>query len=349
VMEVLNFERRKLTDFKSHVWVEDVLYFDGPILALLKGDTKLDYFYYWCDSDDQYNRWLAIPVNRTEIEKYKSGQLSILDLAADPDVELTLVDVNSELLPRKAWAAVFDQLPEDYVPPETSYFDAELSPSWGGELLEIPAEFDLSIDGNWYLQDLFQVPKLFTQLYSFMYTLQYLGKPAVQENAQRIFTTYPWRGGFSSVNFYRDLNAVIPSLHEPKVNSINYASPGKIELELLTGVSASLTRLIKGISENDETIRDVIGRANSFLRGHNLSRLEGVETAEQFERMLTRDTRRALRGYLDELTSAMGMDEYREPVQELSQSDLVAIKMFKSFYNRVEKLARFHRSGLLKL
>jgi len=70
-----------------------------------------------------------------------------------------------------------------------------------------------------------------------------------------VYAKYPWRGGFSALNFYQSLYAKIPYEQRPQIEEIQYASPGHIKLK---GSSIS---------------RDVVGydchSGNNFLRSNS--------------------------------------------------------------------------------
>jgi hypothetical protein len=347
-MEKLQFRRAPLGEFKSHVWVEDILFFDGPILALLKASSRQDYFYYWVDSDESYNRWLAIPVSRGTIEEYKRGSLSLLSVVGEAHDRLFLLDINAALEPRTAWSVEFVSLPDDYLPPAESFYDSSLAPDWNGEHLYSPGRYRLEIAGQWFIEDLIKVPKIYQQLYAFVYTVSLLEKPSVRLNASRIFSALPWRGGFSRVHFYRDLSRVIPSMHEPKIAEIQYASPGKIELELLTDIASKLSKYLNSISESLDAIEETNRKIAKFLKEQKLTKLDATDKAKS-AKMLTNDTGAQLQTMLSALTAEMGMSSHLGEVVRLSGDELTAIKIFQSFFIRARELAQLSRDGLLKL
>ncbi|MEJ1384149.1 MAG: hypothetical protein RPU34_10140 [Candidatus Sedimenticola sp. (ex Thyasira tokunagai)] len=340
-MERLTGNRVKISEL-DHQWVEDILYFDGPILSLLKESTTQDLFYYWCDSNELYNRWMIIPVNRTIITDYKNQRISLLQLV-QLSHSVRLVNLNTEGKPARAWEVLVDQLPEAYLPPKESIFDPALCPSPDGSLLETPSEYALNLDGKWFLEDLVLVPKLYSQLYSFVYTVINLKKDSVRSNAKKIFGNYPWRGGFSTVNFFNDLDRVIPSLHEPQVKSLQYASPGSIKLELLTEVSASLKHSLDTSHRNRETLHELNKEISSFIRTKKLSKIRGNDPSITFDN----ETKIFLADKIEPFSSALGLDNYLEDIRKLSRNDLVAIKILMSIYRRSKQVFDFKSKEMI--
>lgn len=338
-MRKLIGKRANKSEF-SHRWVEDIIYFDGPLLSILKGSTTQDYFYYWCDSDNRFNRWMCIPVTRKEIINYKSEKISLLDLCKKR-AQLLFVDINSDLKPQKGKKVDFENIPEEYLPPAESFFDQELSP-YDQFLLE-PELYDLKLDGDWYLEELVGIPKIYSQLYAFAYTLKNLTRDSVTSNASRIFSNYPWKGGFSTVYFFKDLSAVIPSFHEPKVNSIQYASPGQIRLELLKPVSSFLESVTESSFKNRDELKEHSKNISQFLRAKELSKVAG-NNANQ---ILTRSEKDYLKDGIETFSDLMGLDKFKDDIISLSGNELVAIKIIMSVYRRTKKMFDFMERGML--
>ncbi|EDN65617.1 hypothetical protein BGP_0795 [Beggiatoa sp. PS] len=48
--------------------IVDLIYFDGPLLTLFENEYGDSYLYYWCDVDEQCNRWLVFRVTKKNTE-----------------------------------------------------------------------------------------------------------------------------------------------------------------------------------------------------------------------------------------------------------------------------------------
>jgi hypothetical protein len=57
--------------------VRDLIYFDGPLLSHFKHPKGDDYLYYWCDCDEQANRWMVLRVTETSILWLTSGRWTL--------------------------------------------------------------------------------------------------------------------------------------------------------------------------------------------------------------------------------------------------------------------------------
>jgi len=61
-------------------WVEDLEWFDGPLLSLFRGGGGEAYLANWCDCDDTAHRWLIFEVQPQNLEMYQEGRIRLRDL-----------------------------------------------------------------------------------------------------------------------------------------------------------------------------------------------------------------------------------------------------------------------------
>ena len=101
----------------------------------------------------------------------------------------------------------------------------------------------ISIDGEWLMADFSEFFHYYAQVYSLCLVLQ----PEEQSRSQfaEALARYPWRGGYSVVNFYQELDRVIGRPGRPRVRSIQYASPGAIEIAAVVGAAASVRHIVR--------------------------------------------------------------------------------------------------------
>ena len=95
--------------------------------------------------------------------------------------------------------------------------------------METVGSHKIHIEGRWEIRDLYLFPHRYAEIYSFLYALAAAEKTEASLFAHA-FKRYPWRGGYSAVNFYDELYGAIPREERPQIKSIEYASPGYIEL-----------------------------------------------------------------------------------------------------------------------
>ncbi len=88
--------------------------------------------------------------------------------------------------------------------------------------------FRIGMDGDWSLEDLYILPRSFEQVYFLMYSLSSDLDADETERIAHAYRVFPWRGGYSAVDFYNQLKWTAPGDYRPKIVSIQYASPGAI-------------------------------------------------------------------------------------------------------------------------
>lgn len=124
-----NIQGVKFREGLPHLFkVAELVYFDGPLLSQWRDPEGNNYLYYWCDVDENYNRWLVLPVPSEMLEGYLCGEEVLRTLIKNPIGERAyLVDIDSNGNERKVKKIAVSDLPEDYLPSEDSYYDPELA------------------------------------------------------------------------------------------------------------------------------------------------------------------------------------------------------------------------------
>ena len=82
--------------------------------------------------------------------------------------------------------------------------------------MEFYDDYTILIDKRWSLGDLYEFPRAYEQVYFAFEALI----PADEEAAARIdraFKAFPWRGGYSAVNFYNQLKYATPPNKRPTI------------------------------------------------------------------------------------------------------------------------------------
>jgi hypothetical protein len=100
----------------------------------------------------------------------------------------------------------------------------------------------IGLDGKWSLNDLSEFTKGYEDLYAFFHALKLpnVVDDEYGERARQAFRAYPWRGGWSAVDFYEAIRGAVPPGERPRIARIQYASPGFIELVQAVAPAASL-------------------------------------------------------------------------------------------------------------
>ena len=116
-------KKRNFDKFKK---VADLIYFDGPLLSHYVTNKGDNYLFYWIDQDDTNNRWMFIRTDYDNIQKYTNKKQTLRNVLSSPldDIVYT-VDIDEEGNHHNFQAHSIEDLPEDYLPTEDSYYEFE--------------------------------------------------------------------------------------------------------------------------------------------------------------------------------------------------------------------------------
>lgn len=124
-------------DFSHFRRIADLIAFEGPLLSHYVSDKGDDYLFYWVESDENANRWLALRVSLANLQKYVGKELSLRQLIDTPnDGYLYCFDVDHDINYHNVLLVQPADLPADYLPDSDSYYEFEPIPAEDvGELM----------------------------------------------------------------------------------------------------------------------------------------------------------------------------------------------------------------------
>lgn len=211
------------------------------------------------------------------------------------------------------------------------------------ELIKDEGVHRINIDGRWDLEDLYRFPRAYEQVYYALYSLYPHEDEFTRLRVRQAYLTFPWQGGYSAVNFYNHLKYTIPKNKRPTIRSIQYASPGWIEL--LVGALV-ITGLISHIVVRVcTTLEKCNATYNAIYRGlveRKLLRIEAEKQQLEFERSNS--------AYLSEANAQMA-EVLSIDAQQLAAinantgSELKTLKIMLSIFRRVKILAEYRTRG----
>lgn len=204
--------------------------------------------------------------------------------------------------------------------------------------------YKISIGGRWSLEDLYVFPRAYEQVYFLLYSLSPHEDEWIQERIQFAYAQYPWRGGYSAVNFYNKLKFTTPRGERPQIVSLQYASPGWIELSLIIGVAYAVERVVKSIATTLREANSTYREIHEGLAKRKLLRIEEKRKELELER--------AHADYIEQCMQRMarllGFSDASQMHQKTG-SPLKTLKILLSLYRRVRTLAEFETKGKTKL
>ncbi|CAD7507815.1 MULTISPECIES: DUF6575 domain-containing protein [Aeromonas] len=114
------------TSLGSLVITEIYDYFDGPKLFCARSKTGSSYICYWCDSADDFDSWLYLPVSDKKLEDFRRGKISVRDAITTPEDVVFFVTVKYGAKDIDTVAQVnVSALDEDFLPCEDFFVDPD--------------------------------------------------------------------------------------------------------------------------------------------------------------------------------------------------------------------------------
>lgn len=205
----------------------------------------------------------------------------------------------------------------------------------------------LGLDGRWGLEELSEATKDYVQLYGFAYSLVPDLPTARREEIDYIYGKFPWRGGYSTVNFFNQLFHKIPPKLRPEVRRIQYASPGFIELTELLEVAVTVAAIVATVCKSLKSVHDLYRSIQKASVEHQLSKINlAKEDLDLKQRQITFCETAA-----KSLAKAFGLTEAQEKLieEKVQGNPAMKLKILLSVFRRVEPLAKKQAEGKLKV
>jgi hypothetical protein len=332
--------------FPEFVWNADLIYFDGPLLSLFKQERGEDALFFWLDTDTRRHRWGVVDVDRRQLAAYLGGSLALREIIRSAS-EIFVFEATPKGRRSKIVRMVPSALPPHYWPSEDSFLTDRIATDAAVALRQETAKrYELKLSGDdIYIDDLAAIPRVYEQLYSFIYGLEHLNRPAVRERI--IAAVKNWTGGFAAVNLFSGLKSVIPSVHRARISDMHYASPGQIGMELLPDMAVRIAEAVDKLGscqvEAEQTYRDCY----SYFRDQNLSGFE--EGSERRGDSLSPAQAREIERFLNVFLSLLGLESFDASFSSLEIDALGRLRALLAFYRRLKRLRSYVDKGTLKV
>jgi hypothetical protein len=210
-----------------------------------------------------------------------------------------------------------------------------------------PTKTKLRLDGRWNLEELSEATRDYTQLYGFAYSLLPDLPLARIEEIDYIYGKFPWRGGYSTVNFFNQLFHKIPPRLRPEVERIQYASPGFIELSELLLVAITVAGIVKSVCNTINNAHDTYRKIQKGSVDHELAKINLAK--EELD--LTQRQIAFCETSSKKLVEVFGLTDSQEQLidQRVQSNPVMKLKILLSVFRRVEPLSKKQSEGKLEV
>lgn len=205
----------------------------------------------------------------------------------------------------------------------------------------------LLLDGKWELEELSDTIKEYIQLYGFAYSLIPNLPTGKNADIEYIYAKFPWRGGYSTVNFFNNLFHKIPKDLRPQVLRIQYASPGFIELNELLVVAGTVAGIVASVTLSIDRVHNLYRKIQRGCIEHKLAKID--LTKKELELNAAQIQFATTNSKL--LAKALGLTEAQENlIDDRTQGNQVAkLKILLSTFRRVHPLAQKQADGKINI
>ncbi|UUO23348.1 hypothetical protein FGD67_09065 [Colwellia sp. M166] len=190
------------------------------------------------------------------------------------------------------------------------------------------------LDERWKLEDFAILTKEYMQLYGFFYALR-----SVESNqlSQLEFERMPWLGGGSVVGFFSIMGRLVPPENNPEVKRIQYASPGFIELTLITEVAKDIGIIVSSICASIASIAGTYSLIYSQYQKRKLTQLK----IKDLEAKQLREEIIFVKNSIKQLHEGFSLTNNQvQSLHKISKGDeLVQLKMLLALYRRAKPIA----------
>lgn len=202
------------------------------------------------------------------------------------------------------------------------------------------ASYRVLLNEEWELEDLYEFPHALSQCYAFVYCLDTELQPKDRQRINLSLREYPWRGGYSYVNIYSVFKNQIPPADRPKIQSIQKASPGWLDLFLNVNVAYQVAGAISVLSAS------AIGAVATYKKAYQLLlALNAARRKAKVTRMTANAAElKAMNAVCLELAKQLGFKSLKE-LHEHTGDPEISLKLLMAHYRRMSVILDYAKKG----
>lgn len=308
-----------------HTHVRDLVYFDGPLLSEFRSRNGEAFLAYWCDRNDDTNRWLVAPIKQRDLVRLVGRDLPLRDaLIGFSYVFFEDRKADGSATPRSI--ATVEEIPPDYLPVELQLLEPE-------EALRNNT-YTILLDGKWSIDELRDLPRVFETAYYLLFAEHRPRQPVNN------LGNFPWRGGFSAMHFFDYLKQFVDPALRPSIHAIQYASPGFLTFNADPEIGVMIAASVRRFKASEQTASAHYEALVGYIRTRGLN-----DESQAYDGALHDD---ALRGLGAAVIGAIGGVSWGW-IESKSTSVFEAAKVAMTHFRRIKKLARFEDEGRIGL
>jgi hypothetical protein len=324
-----------------------LVFYDGPQLVLLESDRGHPMLGMAVTRGDMYYPIFAAEIIGNQIEKYLQGKVDLnFVFRTTPTNRLYFFDMsNGDLTVDLVRASGTDRTNDSYYP-EVGIFSRCHTHPLEEEQHKGDGRQRFLIDGIWEASDFSGFYGKISDTYALTYISENLQTVAATE-ADRTFlresiTEKNWQGGGSYGSFYGGLRGRARSRHPLQVESIEYHSPGYIDV---VGNKAALNKVIDVINRMLKEHEQI---SKTYTAIYRALRREGLLRADKTVGFSNPGTEKYVYDQSLLLSSSVGLPNPDAVLIACDSNKAIFAKVVLSYTRRVRDIARFYIEGRVK-
>lgn len=329
---------------RSATYASTLVYVDGPQLIELDSRTAKVVAVSVPDDDREFP-FLATVISPRDWDRYIRGMVDLRFLFVYSKKESLFTFDLSKM--RADETISMDPIEESDVPkewlPDRKFFSRDHTEPVDSPRERLVGRQTFLIDGEWALPDFSHFYGKFSDIYAFEMSIgKFMDRDAtdgVKADIVRAFKNYPFRGGSSYGNFYKDLSGVLTLGEQPGVEGVRYESPGYVAIRGRQDVFDKISSSIANFQGNFVEIK----KAYNHLHSH-LSKLRYLRASPaQFDN--NTPTANTIMGEAKALAVLLKLERF-DLIQDLCAGNaLVVAKIVLSYSRRIEGAFDFFAEG----
>jgi hypothetical protein len=204
--------------------------------------------------------------------------------------------------------------------------------------------YRINLDKKWKLEDLYEFPHAYYQVYAFYYCFSPDESLLNIEHFNKKLENYKHDNQYRYINVYNRLQHYVPQQRRPIVSSIKYASPGWLDLILNPDLAFQIAKSVGiylGLSitaaKTYSTIYKILGDIN---KERNKQKLDNYKlTKLQTEQLISMS-----KGFAE----LIGFENVGA-IDAVTQNPEVTLKILLAQYRRLEKIGKYIQTGKISL
>jgi hypothetical protein len=329
------------TTKRQAAYVSTLVYMDEPLLIHLKSH-KTNILALAVPSEEDQALYVATTVAPKDLDAYLAGQLDLRYLFTYPSRSIYLIDLMAMKENRVTMVPYpEEQLPEEYLP--APRFFASSHTHDDSEIFEPPDVERLDVDGEWDMPDFGEFYSRYSDVYYFLSATHAFTDESRSTDARKVikrtFTTTPFKGGFSYVNFFSALPASVTRHERLRMDKIRYESPGYVLVHGDKDTFSETEALVRSFLDKRAQLRSMYNQLHEYLSKNKYLAMAG-------ENFSSKDP---AAGFIDDratqIAEALGLPNIEAVKSLVENNALVFAKIVLSLYRRLKDTAQFFAQG----